>query len=286
MRFPADLKMKKGLIATVLVAVLAVGGAGGYMVYQQKQEEKAYEVKMSKALSQLPPITVFEHEDLPTVEEEFAGTEDIINIDSIQPDISNVYTTEPGKYEVKYKFTDSNGEARSTSVVCIVKPDLANHVTGMKDIEIDKGDEIPTSTDFCTFDEYVDSITMNTDMVDNEEAGTYDISYTILGVDGEMKTIEGYKCTVNEVAPPPTPTPTPKKEKPKKEEKKKPAEEQQNEESQSQTGEETAVGNVEVQQNVVETGDENNLIAIGAILVVCLGAVSGVLVYKKKKKDK
>ena len=32
--------MKKGLIAVVLVAVLTVGGAGGYTVYQKKVTEK------------------------------------------------------------------------------------------------------------------------------------------------------------------------------------------------------------------------------------------------------
>ena len=31
--------MKKGLIAVVLVAVLAAGGAGGYTVYQKKVAE-------------------------------------------------------------------------------------------------------------------------------------------------------------------------------------------------------------------------------------------------------
>lgn len=42
---------------------------------------------------------------------------------------------------------------------------------------------------------------------------------------------------------------------------------------------------MEVQNNVVETGDENNIIAIGALIVVCLGAAAGVLIYKKKKKN-
>ena len=34
--------MKKGLIAIVVAAVVAVGGVGGYMMYQKKAEEKAY----------------------------------------------------------------------------------------------------------------------------------------------------------------------------------------------------------------------------------------------------
>ena len=48
----------------------------------------------------------------------------------------------------------------------------------------------------------------------------------------------------------------------------------------------TEVGNVEVQNNVVETGDENNIFAIGALIVVCLAAAGGVIVYKKKKDNK
>ena len=176
--------MKKGLIAVVLVAVLAAGGAGGYTVYQKKVVEKKYEQDMTKTISSLPAITVYEKEDLPSVEEEFKGTESNINIDSITPDISGVHTSEPGEYDVKYTFKDSHGADRTATVKCTVKPELASHVEGMQDIEIDKGDELPTESG-CTFDDYVSSVTLNTDEVDNEEAGTYDISYTVLGADGE-----------------------------------------------------------------------------------------------------
>ena len=51
--------MKKGLIAVVLVAVLAAGGAGGYTVYQKKVAEKKYEQDMTKTISSLPAITVY-----------------------------------------------------------------------------------------------------------------------------------------------------------------------------------------------------------------------------------
>ena len=225
----------------------------------------------------------------------------MIDIDSIQPDISNVYATEPGTYEVNYTFNDSKGEQRTATVKCEVKPELASHVTGMQNITIDKGDPVPTDAG-CSFDEYVDSVTLNTEDVDNEEAGTYDISYTILGANGEMKTVDGYTCTVNEVAPPtptptpsptPTPTPEPEEEKPADEEnaddetttnEDTDAEQQDAEETPAPAGD--AVGNVEVQNNVVETGDENNIAAIVAVIVICLGAAGGVLVYKKKKDTK
>lgn len=189
--------MKKGLIAVVLVAVLAAGGAGGYTVYQKKVAEKKYEQDMTKTISSLPAITVYEKEDLPSVEEEFKGTESNINIDSITPDISGVHTSEPGEYDVKYTFKDSHGTDRTATVKCTVKPELASHVEGMQDIEIDKGDELPTESG-CTFDDYVSSVTLNTDEVDNEEAGTYDISYTVLGADGDMKTVEGYSDAISD----------------------------------------------------------------------------------------
>ena len=294
--------MKKGLIVAV-AAVAVVGiGAGGYLTYQKQAEQKAYEAQMTATISSLPTITMYEKQDLPTVEEEFAGTENVIDIDSIQPDISNVYATEPGTYEVNYTFNDSKGEQRTATVKCEVKPELASHVTGMQNITIDKGDPVPTDAG-CSFDEYVDSVTLNTEDVDNEEAGTYDISYTILGAaNGEMKTVDGYTCTVNEVAPPtptptpsptPTPTPEPEEEKPADEEnaddetttnEDTDAEQQDAEETPAPAGD--AVGNVEVQNNVVETGDENNIAAIVAVIVICLGAAGGVLVYKKKKDTK
>lgn len=293
--------MKKGLIVAVAAVAVVGVGAGGYLTYQKQAEQKAYEAQMTATISSLPTITMYEKQDLPTVEEEFAGTENVIDIDSIQPDISNVYATEPGTYEVNYTFNDSKGEQRTATVKCEVKPELASHVTGMQNITIDKGDPVPTDAG-CSFDEYVDSVTLNTEDVDNEEAGTYDISYTILGANGEMKTVDGYTCTVNEVAPPtptptpsptPTPTPEPEEEKPADEEnaddetttnEDTDAEQQDAEETPAPAGD--AVGNVEVQNNVVETGDENNIAAIVAVIVICLGAAGGVLVYKKKKDTK
>lgn len=274
--------MKKGIIAIALVAVLGLGGVGGYTVYQKKLEEKKYEKEVSDAIAKLPTISIYEKEDLPSVEDEFAGVGDKIKVDSVQPDISNVYATEPGTYDVKYTFEDTKGQQRTATVKCEVKPELASHVVGMKNIEIDKGDDIPTEAD-CTFDEYVNSVTLDTENVDNLEAGVYDISYTIIGADGDMKTVDGYTCTVNEVATP-TPSPTPKPTAT-PEPTKAPEPTTKPNESENQ-GQEAAVGNVEVQKDVVETGDENNILAIVVLLVACLGAAGGVLVYKKKQKDK
>ena len=274
--------MKKGIIAIALVAVLGLGGVGGYTVYQKKLEEKKYEKEVSDAIAKLPTISIYEKEDLPSVEDEFAGVGDKIKVDSVQPDISNVYATEPGTYDVKYTFEDTKGQQRTATVKCEVKPELASHVVGMKNIEIDKGDDIPTEAD-CTFDEYVNSVTLDTENVDNLEAGVYDISYTIIGADGDMKTVDGYTCTVNEVATP-TPSPTPKPTAtPEPTKAPEPTTKPDGSENQ---GQEAAVGNVEVQKDVVETGDENNILAIVVLLVACLGAAGGVLVYKKKQKDK
>lgn len=277
--------MKKGIIAVTLIAILGLGGVGGYTMYQKKVQERQYEKEMSETIANLPTITIYEKEDLPSVEEEFAGTEKKIKIDSVQPDISNVYATEPGTYDVKYTFEDTKGQQRTATVKCEVKPELASHVTGLKDIEIDKGDEILEEVE-CTYDDYIDSVTLNTENVDNLEAGTYDISYTLIGADGDMKTVDGYTCTVNEVATPtPTPTAIPKPTKTPDTTKTPEENTEVNAEGQEQS-QESAVGNVEVQENVVETGDENNILAIIALLVVCLGVAAGVIVYKKKQKDK
>ena len=79
------------------------------------------------------------------------------------------------------------------------------------------------------------------------------------------------------------PTPKPKKDKKDKKDKKK-TEAEVTPTVKPSDG--TEVGNVEVQNNVVETGDENNIFAIGALIVVCLAAAGGVIVYKKKKDNK
>ena len=76
--------MKKGLIAIVVAAVVAVGGVGGYMMYQKKAEEKAYNEEVKKAINSLPSIVVYEKEDLPTVESEFANAGSCIDINSVE----------------------------------------------------------------------------------------------------------------------------------------------------------------------------------------------------------
>lgn len=279
--------MKKGIIAAIAAIVVAGGVGGGYLYTQKQAEAKAYEEKVSAAISSLAPIEVYENEDLPTISDEFAGTEDVIDINSIEPDISNVYTSEPGTYEVNYTFTDTNGTERTTTVACTVKPELASHVEGMTDIEIDRGDDVPEEAEDITYDEYVDSVTMNTENVDNTIAGIYDISYTILGTDGDMKTVDGYTCTVNEIATPtPSPTPSPTPEPETEEETEIETETETETEIETEADTDEAMGNVEVQETVVETGDENNIIAIAAVIVVCIAAAAGVVIYKKKKETK
>ena len=141
--------MKKGLIAVVLVAVLAAGGAGGYTVYQKKVAEKKYEQDMTKTISSLPAITVYEKEDLPSVEEEFKGTESNINIDSITPDISGVHTSEPGEYDVKYTFKDSHGTDR-TATVDITISDILNMPYPVTDDYIQNNTEYDSVHDMCS----------------------------------------------------------------------------------------------------------------------------------------
>lgn len=329
--------MKKGLvIAVVAVAVAGAGSAAAYQYYQQKEEAKAYDAEVQEAIAALPQITVYEQDDLPSVEEEFTGLENYVDIDSVQPDISAVTTTVPGEYEVIYTFTDTSGVERTATVGCTVKPDLPAHVSGMTDIEVNEGGEIP-SVD-TTFDEYVEAVTMNTDGVDVQEAGTYEITYTILGADGDQVVADGYKCTVNE-APPLTQHVAGLKDIEVEQGSEAPTEVSddvsfdsyvesvtlnasgvdtetpgeypitysilgtdgrmesvedyvcnvieteapETEESETETdGLTDAVGNVEVQETVVETGDETNFLIIVVVLLACVAAITGCIVYKKK----
>ena len=264
---------------------MAAAGFAGYTVYNQKTEEKAFEEKMAQTISSLPPIVVYEKAELPSIEEEFEGTSDMIDIGSVTPDISNVYTTEPDEYEVIYTFRDVNGVQRTATVPCTVKPDLTLHVTGMQDISIDEGDPLPTETN-CTFDDYVASVTLDTSAVNASVPGKYDISYTILGKEGEMQTADGYTCTVNAAAPLPTPTPTqaPKPTAvPKPTATPKPVKTKQ---TKPKVLEPAAVGNVQEPEVSVQTGDSNNILLLVVLIVVSIGAVIGAVVYRRFKRTR
>lgn len=266
-------------------------------VYKDKAEQEQFDAQVEEALGKIDTIQVTEKGQLPSVDSVFAGTEDVIDIGSVVPNIQEVDTSTPGEYEVKYNFKDVRGGDRVATVKCDVRPELESHVSGLQNIEIDAGDELPTDID-CQYDPaYINSVTLNTDMVDAEEAGIYEITYTILGTNGDMKEVDGYTCTVNEVAPTPTPTSTPtpsptptpkpeKKEEPETELESEPETDAEVEtEVSSEHTDEDAVGNVEVQQNVVETGDENNVIGIAVVAFLAIGAAIGVLIYNKKEKE-
>ena len=270
--------MNKKIIGLVAVVGIVALGAGGYTTYTAKQEQAKYNEKIQTAISQIKTVSVTEGETLPSNEDVLGGVE-YINMDTVVADIQSVDVTTPGDYTVSYTFEDSKGTERTVDIPCVVQPELVNHVTGLSDIEIDYGEPLPEVD--CTYDEYVNSVTRTED-VNVEEPGTYPVTYTILGVNGEMEEVE-YTCTVNDTRPSPTPTPIPT---PVKETE---VETETEIETENTTEEETevAVGNVpQTETETVQTGDASNITVFVSAIILCAGVI-GVLLYvqKKKKKD-
>lgn len=275
------MKKKKALIAVVVAAACAAGGFGGYKVYQGNLERQEYNKQVSDSISAIPDIVITEGDTLPSGDSVLA---DVSHIDtgSINTDISSVDAKTPGTYTATYTFKDDKGAEHEASVPVSVKPELAKHVKGLGDIEIDYGDDIPTEPK-CTYDEYVSSVSMDTSEVDNMQPGTYEVTYTIVGVDGDM-TQEIHYCTVNDTRPSPTPTPTPSPTPtPTPEPKETEAETEADTEADTESD---ATGNVQEETKTpVPTGDNNNI--AGIVAVIAMGAiVAGFVVVRIKKKNK
>lgn len=196
--------MNKKLIAGIAMSLALVLGAGGFVVFQNQAHTEEFNNSVTAELEQIKDITLTEGESLPNVDNVFDGLE-LINLNSVEADIQNVDVTTPGEYEILYSFTDTEGQERQKTVNCTVLADLKEHVTGMGDLTVDYGEELPPAN--VTYDEYVDSVVRDDSLVDITVPGTYPITYTILGMDGEMEEVE-YLATVLDTRPDPTPTPT------------------------------------------------------------------------------
>lgn len=270
--------MNKKIIGLVAVVGIAALGVGGYSTYTQKQEQAKYNEEIQSAISQIETISVMEGEALPSNEDVLGGVE-YINMDTVVADIQSVDVTTPGDYTVTYTFNDSKGTERTVDVPCVVSPELVNHVAGLSDIEVDYGEELPEID--CTYDEYINSVTRTED-VNIEEPGTYPVTYTILGANGEMEEVE-YTCTVNDTRPSPTPTPTPAPTPVK--EKETEAETEAETETETEAESEGAVGNIpQTEAETVQTGDNTSIAAFVAAIIICLGVIGGLLYMKKKNK--
>lgn len=274
--------MKKGLIG--LVAALCITGlaAGGYMIYLKKQEQQKYSEELQSAISKIEQIEVMEGENLPS-NEEVLGNNEYINLDTVVADIQRVDVTTPGEYTMAYTFQDTQGTERTIDVPCLVKPELLNHVSGLEDIEIDYGEELPEID--CTYDEYISSVTRSEE-VNSEEPGTYDVTYTILGVNGEMEEVE-YVCVVNDTRPSPTPTPTPEPETETETETEAMTETEDDGTISLEEETEEAMGNVpETEKEVVKTGDANNMVSLIVLIILCAGILGYLAFARIKKKNK
>ena len=278
---PAKLKYmkKKALIGVVIAAAAVVCGFGGYKVYQGRLEREAYNKQVADSISAIPDIVITEGDTLPASDSVLSDVAHI-DTDTINTDISSVDAKTPGTYTATYKFKDDRGVEHEASVPVDVKPELESHVKGLGDIEIDYGDDIPTEPK-CTYDEYVSSVTMDTSDVDNMQPGTYEVTYTIVGVDGDMAQ-ETHYCTVNDTRPSPTPTPTPKPT---------PTPTPEVKETEAPTEAETETegpvsGNIQNETDTpVPTGDTNNIVGIIAIIAMA-GIVAGLVVVRVKKKNR
>ena len=265
--------MNKKLVAGIAMSLAVVLGAGGFVVFQDQAHTEEYNKSVTAELDQIKDITLTEGESLPNVDHVFEGLE-LINLNSVEADIQNVDVTTPGEYEIHYSFTDTEGQERQKTISCTVLADLKEHVSGMEDLTVEYGEELPPAN--LTYDEYVDSVVRDDSQVDTTLPGTYPITYTILGTDGEMEDVE-YLATVLDTRPDPTPTPAVTQ----------PAAQEGQEDTKPDLEEEPATGNVQNSEDieqVVKTGDESQ-----AAIWLCLfsaglvGAVSMVIKKNHKK---
>lgn len=256
--------MKKKLLAVLAGLLCVVCVAGGYIAYNNAQQEKEFNKKVATELDTVPDIVVQEGNTLPSMDESFEQTT-TIDKDSIVANIQNVDITTPGNYEVTYNFTDVNGQERQKTVNCTVKANLEEHVEGMEDITVDYNGKMPESN--VTYDSYIDSVTRDDSSVDITTPGTYPITYTILGTDGEMISVD-HLATVIDTRPDPSPTPAPKTK-------------QKDKEKTVETG--NVAKNTVTKDHTVQTGDSSNVIFVILILIIATGNL-GWLIYRKRKK--
>ncbi len=169
--------------------------------HQQSIEDRKL---VQKQLSGIQDIVIKEGESLPDVKASFADAS-MIDQESIKMDIQNVDSTVPGSYEVVCTYNDVRGNPGEKVINCEVQPDLLLHVTGIEDITVDYGERLPM--DMTEYDTYVEEVVRDDSLVDVQEPGTYPITYSILGVNGEVENVERL-ATVLDNKPEPTPVPT------------------------------------------------------------------------------
>ena len=138
---------------------------------------------------------------------------------------NDVDTTTPGKYEVTYKVTDSEGASFTKSITVTVNPkmEVLNEAPTIDaaDKTITVGDTFDPKAGVTAKDaedgDLTDKIEVVKNTVDTKKAGEYEVTYKVTDSDGATRT-KTIKVTVKEKAPAPstdkdkTPT-TPNKDK-------------------------------------------------------------------------
>lgn len=253
--------MNKKLIGGGAIALAVVCASGGYVAIQREKETQRINAQITKDLEQLENITVTEGEALPDLKRNLNNAE-YIDPNSVNVDIQNVDITVPGTYDISYDFTDIQGNSRTKNITCTVTANLPDHVQGMTDLKTELGKELEEPD--VTYDEYIDSVICDTSSVDINEAGTYPLTYSILGIDGSMENVD-YLATVIDTAPEP--------------------EEEVVEDVPQVTEAPVESGNVEVveKDHTVQTADNTNIAGIMLAFATGVGALFAGL---KKKFEK
>lgn len=232
-------------------------------------------------MNEIKGIVVKEGESLPDLKEAFSGAS-MIDQNSIKIDIQNVDSLVPGTYDVVCTFDDVNGNQRKKSIQCEVQPDLIRHVSSLEDLTVDWGESLPV--DNTQYDEYVESVIRDDSMVDINVAGSYPLTYSILGTNGEVDEVQRLATVLDK--PESSPTPSPAKTDTKKNSKKKSNDKdktssQENANSTTDTEENLNIsGNITVpdeNDHIVATGDNSSIVIYTWILMA--GAVAASLAY-------
>ncbi len=103
------------------------------------------------------------------------------------PDTSIAYDKE-GEYENTVIAIDNNGMKQSCRFYVKVKVDYMSHITGLKDITVEQGEQ-PDWMSGIAYDERVKEVRINTDQVDLGSPGEYEVIYTIIGDDDSVEEI-------------------------------------------------------------------------------------------------
>lgn len=101
-----------------------------------------------------------------------------------------------GEQKITVFVTDANGNTAEQEIMVKVVEDYLAHVSGFKDITCTVGNQVDFMSGI-SFDKKVKSVTPDASNVKLGKVGTYKLTYSVLGDDGETTAIREVKVTVN-----------------------------------------------------------------------------------------